>query len=94
MLESIARSSTLLTILIAISVPILHAQQTPTPAPAAAPAKVPTFDVISVKPNNTGTRAVTMGYTPDGIHATNIPVQTILEQAFALNDDEIFGAPG
>lgn len=83
---------------LAIAAPILEAQQPPTPAipPAAtASVKLPTFDVISVKVNNSGSRNISMGSTPDGLHATNIPAQLILKQAFAfaVNDSLIFGAP-
>jgi len=78
--------------------PALEAQQpaAPTAPPAAtAPVKLPTFDVISVKVNNSGSNGVTMGSSPDGLHATNIPAQLIFKQAFAfaLNDSLIFGAP-
>ena len=82
--------------LIATATPILHAQQTaaPTPAPPAAAVSVPAFDVISVKPNNTAAHGMMLNYTPDGLNATNIPVQFLFHEAFGLNDDQIFGAPG
>jgi uncharacterized protein (TIGR03435 family) len=83
---------------IAAAAPLLEAQQPPaaaTPPAAAVAIKLPTFDVISVKVNNSGSRNISMGSTPDGLHATNIPAQLILKQAFAfaLNDSLIFGAP-
>ena len=91
--EPSARPSHLLTILllasIAIATPTLQAQ---TP-PAAPPAKVPTFDVISVKPNHSDFHGISLGYTPDGIHATNIPIFFLIKEAFALNDDQLFGIP-
>jgi uncharacterized protein (TIGR03435 family) len=78
--------------------PTLEAQQPPAPATpptATAPIKLPTFDVISVKINNSGSNGVTMGATSDGLRATNIPAQLIFKQAFAfaLNDSRILGAP-
>jgi uncharacterized protein (TIGR03435 family) len=79
--------------------PQLEAQQPPAPVTqtvaATAPAKLPTFDVISVKVNNSGSRNISMGSTPDGLHATNIPAQLIVKQAFAfaVNDSLIFGEP-
>jgi uncharacterized protein (TIGR03435 family) len=78
--------------------PTLEAQQPPTPTTppaAAAPVKLPTFDVISVKVNNSGSNGISMGSTPDGLRATNIPAQLIFKQAFAFafNDSLIFGAP-
>ena len=86
-------------LILAVSIaaaPMLDAQQPPAPTPPAAAAeKLPTFDVISVKVNTSGSRNISMGSTPDGLHATNIPVQLILKQAFAfaVNDSVIFGAP-
>jgi uncharacterized protein (TIGR03435 family) len=78
--------------------PLLQAQQPPAPTippPAAAPVKLPTFDVISVKVNNSGSRNISMGSSPDGLHGTNVPAQLIFKQAFAFafNDSLIFGAP-
>jgi uncharacterized protein (TIGR03435 family) len=68
--------------------------QTPAPAPsAAAPDKVPTFDVISVKPNHSDFHGISLGYTPDGIRATNIPILFLLKESFGLNDDQMFGIP-
>jgi len=83
---------------ITAATPLLEAQQPlvpATPPTATSPAKLPTFDVISVKVNNSGAPGITMGSSPDGLHATNIPAQLIFKQAFAfaLNDSLIFGAP-
>ena len=88
----------ILALAIPAAAPFLAAQQPTAPiAPpaAAAPAKLPTFDVISVKVNNSGSRNINMSTTPDGLRATNIPAQLILKQAFAfaLNDSLIFGTP-
>jgi uncharacterized protein (TIGR03435 family) len=85
----------LLILAIAAAAPLLEAQQPATPLAAATPVTLHTFDVISVKVNNSGSRNISMGSTSDGLHATNIPVQLILKQAFAfaLNDNEIVGAP-
>ncbi len=80
---------------IALATPILRARaQTPATASPAVAANVPAFDVISVKPNNSAAHAMMLNYTPDGLHAVNIPVQFLLHEAFGLNDDQIFGAPG
>jgi len=79
-------ASALLIASIAIAAP---AQQTP----ASAPIKVPTFDVISVKPNHGDFHGISLGYTPDGIRATNIPILFVIKEAFGLNDDQLFGIP-
>jgi uncharacterized protein (TIGR03435 family) len=33
-------------------------------------------------------------FTPDGIKITNMPLWTIVREAFGLNDDHLFGGPG
>lgn len=94
MLERIAQTAALRVILIAsiaFTASTLRAQQAP--APAAAPAAIPTFDVISVKPNHSDFHGITLNYTPDGVHATNIPILFVIKEAFALNDDQLFGIP-
>ena len=85
----------ILTLAIAAAAPLLEAQQPAPPPPAATSVKLPTFDVISVKVNNSGSRNISMGSTSDGLHGTNVPAQLILKQAFAfaINDSLIFGAP-
>jgi uncharacterized protein (TIGR03435 family) len=78
-----------LTVLVASIVPTVFAQQ----APAAASTKVPTFDVISVRPNKSDSHGITLGYTPDGLRAVNIPILFLIKEAFGLNDDQLIGLP-
>lgn len=69
----------------------------PTPPPAAAPGvptlAVPTFDVISVKPDSTNGGMMRTMFTGDGLSMTNLPVHQLLAQAYQLNQDRIFGEP-
>ena len=48
---------------------------------------------MSVKPNHSDFHRITLGYTPDGIRATNIPILFLIKEAFALNDDQLIGLP-
>jgi uncharacterized protein (TIGR03435 family) len=76
--------------------PAAAAPAAPAPAPAApaTAAKLPAFDVISVKTNNSAAHQITMNFSPDGIRVTNMPIQFILRDAFGVNDDQLINAPG
>ena len=78
-------------ICIVVVEPTIHAQQ---PAPAASAVKLPAFDVISVKLNNSASHQSTLQFTPDGIHVTNLGVEFILRGAFGVNDDQLINLPG
>ena len=84
------RKMKLTNLFLALSVaaaPVLKAQQ------PAAPVKLPPFDIISVKVNNSGSRNTSMGSNADSLYVTNVPIQLILKQAFFINDDQIVGSP-
>ena len=72
----------------------------PTFADKADPSiKVPSFDVISVKPAKAGGgpgmgMAMGVRITPDGFTASNLPAHFLLMQGFKVNDNQIFGEPG
>ena len=56
----------------------------------------PSFDVISVKPNTTSIGAhglITTEFTADGFRGINVPVHTLLLQAYGLHEGESFGEP-
>ena len=57
-------------------------------------AKLPSFEVASIKPNKAGDNRVMAMMTPDGLSLTGTPMGMILRQAFGLGDDRILGAPG
>jgi bla regulator protein blaR1 len=56
-------------------------------------ASLPKFDAVSIRPSSNAGGTMLL-LTPDGISATNIPLQLILRQAFGVEDDRIVGAPG
>jgi uncharacterized protein (TIGR03435 family) len=56
-------------------------------------AKTPTFDVISVKPNNSG-GATMFRMTPDGFTMVNMPLDLLLTRGFQVDPNQIIGEPG
>jgi bla regulator protein blaR1 len=62
-------------------------------APSAAPVAVPSLDVVSVKPDMANGNWMRLGFTPDGLRFTNIPVHMLLTQSSQTNDDQIIGEP-
>ena len=77
-----------------VCAPVVRAQ---TQAPAAAPVEpAVSFDVISVKPNKSSLGAyglVTTGFTADGFRGANVPVHSLLLQAYGLHEGEVIGEP-
>ena len=76
-----------------VCAPVVRAQ---TQAPVASSIQPPAFDVISVKPNKSSLGAyglVTTEFTADGFRGTNVPVHSLLLQAYGLHEGEIIGEP-
>jgi len=88
------RGLTLLTALVLVTLaPAVRAQ---TQAPSATSIQPPSFDVISVKPNKTSLGVhglIITEFTADGFRGTNVPVHTLLLQAYGLHEGESFGEP-
>ena len=59
-----------------------------------APAGIPKFDVISIKPNKSGEMRIMFRFLPDGVNLEGITPQMMLTEAFGVEDDRIVGAPG
>jgi uncharacterized protein (TIGR03435 family) len=81
-----------LAVSLALAVPIAHPQ-----APPAASAPLPQFDVISVKPNKTTPGGayglVTTQFTADGFRGANVPVHTLIQQAYGLREGQVVDEP-
>ena len=58
-----------------------------------APADIPKFDVVSIKPNKSGEMRIMMRILPDGFNMEGVPTQLMLAQAFNVENDRIVGAP-
>jgi uncharacterized protein (TIGR03435 family) len=62
----------------------------------ALAATLPAYDVVSVKQNKTSDGSFNMDISDsdDRFTATNVPLKTIVEVAYDLRDDQIFGISG
>jgi len=72
-----------------LAIPLaLGAQAPQTPAPG------PSFEVASIKPNNSGDGRVMMGNQPGRFTATNVTLRMLVRNAYQLQDFQISGGPG
>jgi uncharacterized protein (TIGR03435 family) len=68
--------------------PVLIAQQPPSPS-----ATQPSFEVVSVKPNKSGSNAVRIENQPGRFIASNVRVRDLIRLAYQVQDFQIVGAP-
>ena len=61
-------------------------------APQVPPA--PSFEVASIKPNNSGDGRVMLGNQPGRFTATNVTLRMLIRTAYQLQDFQISGGPG
>jgi uncharacterized protein (TIGR03435 family) len=55
----------------------------------------PQFEVVSIKPNNSTSGALSIGAQPGGrFSAVNVSLKTLATYAFQVRDPQIFGGPG
>lgn len=65
-----------------------------TAARAQEPAvKLPSFDVVSVKPNNTGSGSIRMSMSSDHFQLTNATVAMMIQNAYGLKPNLLFNLP-
>ncbi len=87
----------LATCLVCVIRPVTRAQSTAqsTPAQDAAVAALPTFEVASIKPNNSGWGGMNGSFGPISSHwsATNVTPKWLIEDAFRMDDFQITGMP-
>jgi uncharacterized protein (TIGR03435 family) len=69
------------------------AQDTAHPATEATPAPI-SYDVMAIKPNNTGSGGVDIDTDDDRFTATNVSLKTLLEEIYDIKSDLISGIPG
>src|SRR3954454_10576479 len=74
-------------VLAALAAPFAGAQ-----APQTQPASL-SFEVASIKPNNSGDGRVMMGAQPGRFTATNVTPRTLIRNAYFLQDFQISGGP-
>jgi len=80
--------------LFALAAPLALAQPAPPASTPAADAPPLTFDVVSIKPNHTGSPAIINRTPPDGYAVENMPLRMIVSDAFGIRTDLISGGPG
>jgi uncharacterized protein (TIGR03435 family) len=72
-----------LVITLALAVPALHAQsQRPV-----------VFAVSTIKPSNSTTGSTRFFFTPTGLSIENLSLQTIIVQAYAIQEEQLMGTP-
>ena len=92
--------ATLLVVFLTFHLPLAQAQQgmpipTDTSAKTAdADVKLREYDVASVKENKSGDRMMRIMNKPDGFECTNIPMKTLIANAYGIRQDLISGGPG
>jgi uncharacterized protein (TIGR03435 family) len=60
---------------------------------ATTDVKVPAFDVVSVKPNKSGSGMVRIMAKPDGYSASNASLKMLIQGAYGIREDLVSGAP-
>lgn len=61
---------------------------------ASAETKVPVFDVVSIKPNKSGSGSMGIETHNDSYSATNVSLKRLLRDAYDIREDLISGVPG
>jgi uncharacterized protein (TIGR03435 family) len=85
---------------LAVAVQVASAQVNVAPAaavvarPTGADGKPMEFDVISVKPNKSGTNRMMFMTGAENFSGTNIPLMLVVQNAYNIKEDLISGAPG
>jgi len=69
------------------------AAQAASPPPTVADAKVSVFDVISVKPNKTGSGSTSIDWDDSKFDATNVSLMALLLNAYDLKDAQVINLP-
>lgn len=85
-----------------VLVPCVLAAQAPAPptaAPVPSPEKgassaLPVFEVVSIKPNKTGSMTMHVMFTPDGISVSGMALHMLLREALNISDNQLIGEPG
>jgi len=92
------RRLVLLVLAIFLTVPNLHGQTDVAQGPVAqepdAATKLPEYDVVSIRPNKSGSGSVDIESNIDRYAATNISLKGLLEDAYGIKKELISGVAG
>ncbi len=72
---------------LAIAAPSLHAQAATTPAPT------PVYDIVSIKPNKTGSGNVSVQSGDGNYRASNVSLKMLIVSAYSLKEAQVFNLP-
>ena len=83
---------------VAVALPILFGLATATPSRAQAQADVignlaATYQVTSIRPNNSPNHLFRLMFTPNELSATGITVNALIQEAYGIEGNRITGAP-
>ena len=87
----ISRGSATICVGLLLAIPRLQAQA-PAPAPVAD-TKVPSYDVVSIKPDHTDSGRVSIHIDDGNFDATNVSLKTLILGAYDLKEAQLFGLP-
>jgi uncharacterized protein (TIGR03435 family) len=62
--------------------------------PTSTQAKIPAFDIVSIKPNRSGSGSMGIETHSDSYSATNVSLKRLLRDAYDIREDLISGLPG
>jgi uncharacterized protein (TIGR03435 family) len=84
--------------LVAAIVPVAFGLLSPTQIYAesqgqSTPAIAPSYEVASIRPNKSGDDTTRLMNSPNGSTATSITLQTLIREAYGVQDHQILGAP-
>jgi uncharacterized protein (TIGR03435 family) len=88
-----------LLISLTLLLPMARAQEMPiltdpSPNTTDVSVKSPEYDVASVKQNKSGDGMMRIMNKPDGFSCTNVPLKTLIANAYGIRQDLIFGGAG
>lgn len=70
-----------------------HAQTSGSAAAAVSDAKLPEYDAVVIKPNNSGSGSSRISSNMDIYNATNVSLKMLLKDSYQIQDDMIEGIP-
>jgi uncharacterized protein (TIGR03435 family) len=82
------------TVILTASGQVNAAQIGATAKPEETSAKMPVYDVFSIKPNKSGSGSLDVDADLDNYSATNISLKRLMQDAYGIKEDQIFGVPG
>lgn len=77
----------------AVTLTPAYAQTVCTPEGAASNAKLPAYDAVVIKPNNSGSGSSRISSNMDLYNATNVSLKMLLQDAYDVKADMITGVP-